>query len=175
MKRILIDSKSGGPRARARRPPPTPGLPADAAGWGGYHGVTHVTHVTCYHGGYSCGGVSTGTAVAAGMAGLATGALIGSAVAQANSHVVVPRPRCTGRPPITRRPRSWCRQTATDRQHLHHPASRRAIGEYQRHPVLCAGQHLLQTLLRQQRRLLRSGGQPDLNPPVETARTNTNK
>ena len=62
------------------------------AHWGGYHGVTHVTHVTCYHGGYSCGGVSTGTAVAAGMAGLATGALIGSAVAHANTPAVVVAP-----------------------------------------------------------------------------------
>ena len=44
------------------------------------------------HGGYSCGGVSTGTAVAAGMAGLATGALIGSAVAHANTPTYVAAP-----------------------------------------------------------------------------------
>jgi len=48
----------------------------------------------CWHGGYHCGGVSTGTAVAAGFAGLATGAMIGSAVARANTptYVVAPTP-----------------------------------------------------------------------------------
>ncbi len=52
---------------------------------------------SCYHGGYSCGGVSTGTAVAAGFAGLATGALIGSAVAHANTptYMVAPMPGYT--------------------------------------------------------------------------------
>ena len=60
------------------------------AGWGGYHGVAWGGG--CYHGGYSCGGVSTGTAVAAGIAGLATGALIGSAVARANTPAVIVAP-----------------------------------------------------------------------------------
>lgn len=62
------------------------------AGWGGYHGVAWGGG--CYHGGYSCGGVSTGTAVAAGFAGLAVGAAVGSAVARANTpaYVVAPAP-----------------------------------------------------------------------------------
>ena len=66
------------------------------AGWGGFHGVAVGGYHggACWHGGYSCGGVSTGTAVAAGFAGLATGALIGSAVAHANTpaYVVAPAP-----------------------------------------------------------------------------------
>lgn len=60
------------------------------AGWGGYHRVAWGGG--CWHGGYPCGGVSTGTAVAAGFAGLATGALIGSAVAHANTPAVVVAP-----------------------------------------------------------------------------------
>ena len=60
------------------------------AGWGGYHRVAWGGG--CWHGGYHCGGVSTGTAVAAGFAGLATGAMIGSAVAQANTPAVVVAP-----------------------------------------------------------------------------------
>jgi hypothetical protein len=58
-------------------------------GHAGYYG--HASY-SCYHAGYSCGGVSTGTAVAAGMAGLATGAMIGSAVARANTPTVVVAP-----------------------------------------------------------------------------------
>jgi hypothetical protein len=62
------------------------------AGWGGYHGVA--VGGACWHGGYHCGGVSTGTAVAAGFAGLAVGAAVGSAVAHANTpaYVVAPAP-----------------------------------------------------------------------------------
>ena len=62
------------------------------AGWGGYHGVA--VGGACWHGGYHCGGVSTGTAVAAGFAGLAVGAAVGSAVAHANTpaYVVAPTP-----------------------------------------------------------------------------------
>jgi hypothetical protein len=41
-----------------------------------------VHHTTTYRGGYSCGGVSTGTAVAAGVIGFAAGAVVGSAVAK---------------------------------------------------------------------------------------------
>ena len=41
-----------------------------------------------YHGGYSCGGVSTGTAVAAGIAGLA----VGAAIARNNQPTVVVAP-----------------------------------------------------------------------------------
>jgi hypothetical protein len=48
-------------------------------GWGG----------ACWHGGWHCGGVSTGTAVAAGAAGLAAGAMIGSAAAMASHPTVV--------------------------------------------------------------------------------------
>jgi hypothetical protein len=52
---------------------------------GGYRGA-------CWHGGWGCGGVSTGTAVAAGVAGLAAGAMIGSAVARANTPAYVVAP-----------------------------------------------------------------------------------
>lgn len=63
------------------------------AGYGGYGhvGYTHVSYGGCYHSGWSCGGVSTGTAVAAGVAGLATGAIIGAAVARPPV-VVAPAP-----------------------------------------------------------------------------------
>ena len=63
-------------------------LPTRSSAWVAYRGGC------CWHGGYSCGGVSTGTAVAAGLAGLATGALIGSAAARANqpAYVVAPTP-----------------------------------------------------------------------------------
>ena len=44
------------------------------------------------HGGWGCGGVSTGTAVAAGVAGLAVGATVGSAAAQPTYVVAPPRP-----------------------------------------------------------------------------------
>ena len=56
----------------------------------------------CWHGGWGCGGVSTGTAVAAGVAGLAAGAMIGSAVARANTptYVVAPPPVVYGAPPV---------------------------------------------------------------------------
>ena len=56
------------------------------AAWGG----------GCWHGGWGCGGVSTGTAVAAGFAGLAAGAAIGASVARpayvAAPVVVAPSP-----------------------------------------------------------------------------------
>jgi hypothetical protein len=60
-------------------------------GWGG----------ACWHRGWSCGGVSTGTAVAAGMAGLAAGAMVGSAVARASTpaFVVTPMP-VVAAPPV---------------------------------------------------------------------------
>ena len=45
----------------------------------------------CWHGGWSCGGVSTGTAVAAGLTGLAVGAAIGAAAARPPV-VVAPAP-----------------------------------------------------------------------------------
>src|SRR5262245_11920224 len=63
-------------------------LPTRTSAWIAYRGGC------CWHGGYSCGGVSAGTAVAAGFAGLATGALIGSAVARANqpTYVAAPTP-----------------------------------------------------------------------------------
>jgi hypothetical protein len=77
-------------------------LPLQTDAWvaaaGGYHGGAYhggavaVYHPPCYHAGYSCGGVSTGTAVAAGMAGLAVGAMVGSAVANANTPTVVVAP-----------------------------------------------------------------------------------
>jgi hypothetical protein len=51
-------------------------------GWGG----------ACWHRGWGCCGVSTGTAVAAGMAGLATGAMVGSAVARAGTPAVYVAP-----------------------------------------------------------------------------------
>jgi hypothetical protein len=62
------------------------------AGWGGYHGVA--VGGAYWHGGYHCCGVSTGTAVAAGFAGLAAGAAVGSAVARASTpaYVVAPTP-----------------------------------------------------------------------------------
>ena len=77
-------------------------LPANSNAWvaagcgyhyGGYHSVA-VYHPPCYHVGYSCGGVSTGTAVAAGMAGLAVGAMVGSAAAKpvTPTYVVAPVP-----------------------------------------------------------------------------------
>jgi hypothetical protein len=53
-----------------RRPPPPHGRPP------------------AYHGGYNCGGVSTGTAVAAGIAGLA----VGAAIAKNNQPTVVVAP-----------------------------------------------------------------------------------
>jgi len=61
-------------------------LPARTHGWVAYRGGC------CWHGGYSCGGVSTGTAVAAGFAGLAAGALNGSAAARASQPAVVVAP-----------------------------------------------------------------------------------
>ena len=63
-------------------------LPMQTHAWVAYRGGC------CWHRGYACGGVSTGTAVAAGFAGLATGALIGSAAARARqpTYVVAPTP-----------------------------------------------------------------------------------
>lgn len=60
------------------------------SGWG-HASYTHVGYGGCYHSGWSCGGVSTGTAVAAGMAGLATGAMIGAAASKP-AVVVAPAP-----------------------------------------------------------------------------------
>ena len=51
------------------------------AAWGG----------GCWHAGWGCGGVSTGTAVAAGLTGLAVGAAIGAAAARP-TYVVAPSP-----------------------------------------------------------------------------------
>jgi hypothetical protein len=59
-------------------------LPMRTQAWVAYRGGC------CWHGGYSCGGVSTGTAVAAGFAGLAVGAAIGRASQPAV--VVAPAP-----------------------------------------------------------------------------------
>jgi hypothetical protein len=60
--------------------------------WVAYHGAGY-GHVgyggACWHGGWSCGGVSTGTAVAAGLTGLAAGAIIGSSIARANTPTYV--------------------------------------------------------------------------------------
>jgi len=71
-----------------------------ACGRGGYGHVAYGG--ACWHGGWGCGGVSTGTAVAAGVAGLAAGAMIGSAVARANTptYVVAPQPVVYGAPPV---------------------------------------------------------------------------
>ena len=66
--------------------------PAWVAAHSGYHGTTVARggfHGCAYHGGYHCGGVSTGTAVAAGVAGLAVGAMVGSAAAKASQPTVV--------------------------------------------------------------------------------------
>jgi hypothetical protein len=51
-------------------------LPTTTNAWVAYG---HAGYGCCYHAGYSCGGVSTGTAVAAGIAGLAVGAAIANA------------------------------------------------------------------------------------------------
>jgi hypothetical protein len=63
-------------------------------GWGG----------ACWHGGWGCGGVSTGTAVAAGFAGLAAGAAIGAAAASptyvAAPVVVAPSPVVVAPAPV---------------------------------------------------------------------------
>lgn len=69
-------------------------LPTQTHAWVAYGHTTYYGHpsYSSYHVGYSCGGVSTGTAVAAGMAGLAAGAMIGSAVARANTPTVVVAP-----------------------------------------------------------------------------------
>ncbi len=77
-------------------------MPLQSNAWVSYgrttYGYGHVSygHVTYGHvgyaGGWSCGGVSTGTAVAAGVAGLATGAMIGAAVAKPAPVVVAPAP-----------------------------------------------------------------------------------
>jgi hypothetical protein len=57
-------------------------LPESSSAWIAYG---HAGFGCCYHAGYCCGGVSTGTAVAAGMAGLA----VGASIARANQPVVV--------------------------------------------------------------------------------------
>jgi hypothetical protein len=62
-------------------------------GWGG----------GCWHGGWGCGGVSTGTAVAAGFAGLAAGAAIGAAAASP-TYVVAPSPVVVTPAPIVTAP-----------------------------------------------------------------------
>ena len=68
-------------------------LPAQSNAWVAC-GRGAFYHPCCYHAGYSCGGVSTGTAVAAGFAGLAAGAMVGSALAHANTpaYGVAPNP-----------------------------------------------------------------------------------
>jgi hypothetical protein len=64
----------------------------------GRAGYAHVGYARpgygcCYHAGYSCGGVSTGTAMAAGMAGLAVGAAVARANTPVyNSYYVAPPP-----------------------------------------------------------------------------------
>ena len=63
--------------------------PAWVAAHSSYHGTTVARGGCAYHGGYHCGGVSTGTAVAAGVAGLAVGAMVGSAAAKASQPTVV--------------------------------------------------------------------------------------
>jgi hypothetical protein len=60
-------------------------LPTSSNAWVAYG---HAGYGCCYHAGYSCGGVSTGTAVAAGVAGLA----VGAAIANANKPTVVVAP-----------------------------------------------------------------------------------
>lgn len=87
MKRLMISILLGG--ALAAPMPSRAWVSYCRAGWG-HVGYAHVGWGgACWHRGWGCGGVSTGTAVAAGMAGLATGAMIGAAAA---SHPVVVAP-----------------------------------------------------------------------------------
>ena len=68
-------------------------LPTSSNAWVAYR------RPCCFHVGWGCGGVSTGTAVAAGVGGFAAGALIGSAAARASQPAVVVDPYYTGYPP----------------------------------------------------------------------------
>jgi hypothetical protein len=65
-------------------------------------GYGHVAYGgACWHRGWGCGGVSTGTAVAAGFAGLAVGAAIGSAAASSQAtYVVDPAPVVVAPAPV---------------------------------------------------------------------------
>jgi hypothetical protein len=72
-------------------------IPIQSDGWvaaGGRGGFVAVGRAPCWHAGWGCGGVSTGTAIAAGAAGLVAGAAIGSAVASSYqpTYVVTPPP-----------------------------------------------------------------------------------
>jgi len=71
-----------------------------ACGRGGYGHVAYGG--ACWHGGWHCGGVSTGTAAAIGVAGLATGAMIGSAAAHTSqaTYVVAPAPVVVAPAPV---------------------------------------------------------------------------
>ena len=62
-------------------------LPTSTNAWVAYGHASygHVAYVGGYHGGYSCGGVSTGTAVAAGVTGL----VVGAAIAKSSQPTVV--------------------------------------------------------------------------------------
>ncbi|MEI6084715.1 MAG: hypothetical protein WCS70_10480 [Verrucomicrobiota bacterium] len=68
-------------------------VPVSSQAWvacarGGYGGYTHAAYGgACWHAGYSCGGVSTGAAIAAGAVGFAAGATV-----VANSHPVYVQP-----------------------------------------------------------------------------------
>jgi len=80
-------------------------LPIQSHAWVSYcrAGYGHVTYAHigfggCYHAGWGCGGVSTGTAVAAGVAGLAAGAMIGAATHPAV--VVAPAPIVVSPAPV---------------------------------------------------------------------------
>jgi hypothetical protein len=79
-------------------------VPIHSDGWvaaGGRGGFVAAGRAPCWHAGWGCGGVSTGTAIAAGAAGLVAGAAIGSAVASANqpAYVVTPPPVVVAAPP----------------------------------------------------------------------------
>jgi hypothetical protein len=96
MKRLILSISLG---ATVAAPVPSQAWVSycHAGGWGhasyGHVGYTHVGWGgACWHGGWNCGGVSTGTAVAAGMAGLATGAMIGSAASKTYVPPVVVAP-----------------------------------------------------------------------------------
>jgi hypothetical protein len=72
-------------------------VPIQSDGWVAWGG--HGYGGACWNRGWGCGGVSTGTAVAAGFAGLAAGAAIGAAVARP-AYVVAPAPVVLAPPPV---------------------------------------------------------------------------
>ena len=82
------------------------GVPAPTQAWVSYcrGGWGHVSygHVgwggATWHRGWGCGGVSTGTAVAAGLGGFAAGAMIGAAASR--PVVVAPAPVVYAPPPV---------------------------------------------------------------------------